>query len=242
MAPVHGQTGFCGNFNGRKSDDAYDGKAIGRDLGQIPASQSFFGSSFSLLGDLEEEAFEEQKPRHEKDDSSYASVDQHTQSILDNCSPKLLKAASKTCDHIIDQEIRKECKFDVCYTGHLHAAEDSVAMEIMEVKGAHGVIVFLGHGRCLDHRGRFFTQFQTHGQSTTEKCQEILQGLSWSSGVRGAELSPSRKCLIVVDRGIESIAIPTIDPGLSSEAALADGEGMVSNTTLTEGWNCWKLI
>lgn len=166
------------------------------------------------------------------------------QKKLPDCSAALLEVASKTCDHIPEQELRFDCKFDVCESGDPDTATDSVGMEILEVKEAHGVVTPEGDGRCLDCNGHSYTEFKVNGTSTDLQCQEILRSLAQQniSGVRGAELNPDQECLIIVD--------PDIDPdivhrwstsGWSLEESAA-GAGIVSNATGTQEWSCWKLI
>lgn len=171
--------------------------------------------------------------------------------IWENCSVALLEVASKTCNHIPEEEIRFDCKFDVCATGNPNAAQDSVAMEILEVKEAHGLVHFAGDGRCLDSNGHLYIEIKINGTSTDQQCQKILQRLANTSSVRGAEITTSQECLIAVD--------PDIDPDMvhrwfnfgwrlqqhSNKSAV--GAGIVSNTTGTvagieKAGSCWKLF
>jgi len=121
-------------------------------------------------------------------------------------------------------------------------------MEILEVKEAHGLVIFAGDGRCLDSNGHSYTEFKINGTSTDQQCQEILERLANTTSVRGAEVNPSHECLIAVD--------PDIDPGIvqqwsnsgwslqeqSTDNHSALGAGIVSSTTGTSTWSCWKLI
>jgi len=174
-----------------------------------------------------------------------------SQRTLDNCSPALLEAANKTCSHIPEQEISFDCLFDVCQTGELTAAEDSVEMEFMEVKEAHGVVHFAGHGRCLDANGHSYNKFKVNGTSTDQQCQKMLASLADTSSVRGAEVNPSQECLIVVDPDIQRYADPdTVRQWLNSGWSFQKqsknesevGAGIVGSTTGTPGWSCWKLF
>lgn len=192
------------------------------------------------------EAFEEDKANPETEEAFEELSDAQKQEllVLQACPAELLKAASETCDHIPEKDLRFDCKYDVCVTGDPNVALDSVAMEVLEIKEAKGTVVFEGDGRCLDYADRLFTTFKTHaGQSTAEKCQEILRSLATTKGVRGAELGPSKECLIAVDHNIDPKADLDVGWEVSNEPT-GDGEGIVSSTSLTgiEGWRCWKLI
>jgi len=172
-----------------------------------------------------------------------SSLSLSNQRILENCSAELLEVASTTCDHIPEQEIRFDCIYDVCVTGDPSAAEDSVDMEILEIKKAHGVVIFEGEGRCLDSAGHLYTQFKTKGTSTDRQCEDILQSLAHRDGVRGAELSRNQTCFIVVDPNLDSRITDRFHKvGWVLEQSGGTGGGIVSNTTETPGWQCWKLI
>lgn len=159
-------------------------------------------------------------------------ADMHKQRVIENCSPHLLKSALTKCNGIPEKEIEDDCKFDICVTGHVSSWIDSVAAEILEVKEGKGIIVPDGYGRCLDHDGKVFSELKTHTDSNADACVETLAKAIGTDGVRGAELSPDKECLIVGDPGTFT----------KSSSSSGDGQGIVSRTSATQGWICWKLI
>jgi hypothetical protein len=237
MPPVDGQEGWCGNFNGKRGD--------GDVLGEFQKVESFFTSvkKLSLFGASEGSSWNILNPLT-WGGSSTATPEKFEEietieRVLKACSPALKEASN--CSHIAEKELRDYCFYDVCFTGDTSMAEDSIGMEILEVKEAKGTIAFDGEGRCLDNDGQLFTVYKTEGQSTAEKCQEVLQSLASTDGVRGAELSPAKECFIVAEPDID-LHSTQIEPGWAYEKSGADGSGIVSRTTETQGWACWKLI
>jgi len=236
MSPVDGQEGFCGNFNGKRGD--------GDVLGEFQKVESFFTSvkKLSLFGASEGTTWSIFKPWTWGASSTATPEEEeieNTQKVLKACSQALKEASN--CSLIAEKALRDYCFYDVCVTGDPSAAEDSIGMEILEVKEAKGTVAFDGEGRCLDNEGHLFTVYKTEGQSTAEKCQKVLQSLAGTEGVRGAELSPAEECFIVAEPDIDPQST-SIEPGWAYEKNGADGSGIVSRTTETEGWTCWKLI
>lgn len=243
MPPADGQEGWCGNFNGKSGDSSEDM------LGEFQPGESFFTSvkKLSLLGASEPEteasAWSIFKPWTWGARGTAMSEEEEkesTQKVLEACSSALKEASN--CSSIPEKDLRDSCFYDVCVTGDPGVAEDSIGMEILQVKEAKGTVVFDGEGRCLDNVGHFFTTYKTEGQSSTaEKCQQVLQSLASTNGIRGAELSPAKECFIVVDPKINPQST-SIEPGWAYEEKGADGSGIVSRTDETKGWTCWKLV
>lgn len=232
MHAVAGQVGYCGNFNGEVKDDSRVKRVVSAGESWFEAVSSGRSSSIQVgnTGTSGRET-DRRKTRQQKHGS------------LVMCSPQLLQKASRICNHIPEQRIREDCKYDVCATGDLSLADASINMEVLEVKTQHGMIRFEGEGHCLDAHGKTYTEFKADGTFTDQQCQDILQSLASTNGVRGAEVSPSQECFIAVDLDINQVVIDGWrDSGFFRPHRPGLGTGIVSKTTGTEGWSCWQLI
>jgi len=268
MTPAKGQEGWCGNFNGIPEDA---GRMRGRiddqqtfftsvkELSLLGGAEETNSSqtvdrnrshsAWSIFKPWTWNLFSTAHPEEEETRAiaPYAAIqtndlkDERNQKVLQDCSPELLQEAAFKCNRLPEKELRDDCKYDVCMTGDPGAADDSIAMEILEVKEAKGTVVFDGYGRCLDYEGSFFTGYKLKGQFTAEQCQETLQSMVSTDGVRGAELSPTKECSILADPDITVRPLMKLD-GSGIMSKTQDGSGIVSSTTGEESWKCWKLI
>lgn len=255
MTPqAKGQSGYCGNFNGDVADDfepaplgsappqtiAAWNRPIGQGLESVPDSKNLFKlhnstAGLSLL-------------------ATVASASQAASSQEERpCEGSRMKAAEKACEGIPSTIMRQACITDVCLTGNNAAADGIVQAEILEERmNARGIAVFVGHGSCIDTKGKPFRTLRTKGIRNGLECQNLLGSLRATKGVLGAQLRVEGTCEIAVSAGADVIgaaaAAGAAPPnGGWAEDIAAEASADVSKEDYVAGvaddlsWSCWRL-
>eukprot|EP00438_Fugacium_kawagutii_P024214 Skav223075 [mRNA] locus=scaffold419:182012:183586:+ [translate_table: standard] len=266
MPPQAGQTGYCGNFNGKAEDDAepvvpsWD-RPIGADLEDLPESEWLFPHepTVMLLGKAKKGGTEAEEVA--------ARIKR-----INECPNALLTKAEEACSGLT-AAYHKFCVFDVCLTQDLAMARSVGSAAFVQHKvNARGVPIFMGHGRCLDQHGKEFRSFHTKLRTDTA-CQHLLRTLSLTDGVMGAQLKQGGTCEVLTVKEVDPTNVPIpggwgIPSGPSADEEVqihlipkaeaqahdahvsdivdvappkADGEGLVSSTTDEAAYNCWQL-
>lgn len=156
----------------------------------------------------------------------------------------------------------KFCVFDVCLTKDLAAAKSVGSAVVLQHENAIGAPVFMGHGRCVDVKGRSFRSHATKLRTDTA-CQQVLRSLSNQDGVMGAQLKRGGFCEVLTAQTVDPTraAIPggwgipgpskqddvyiSMAPKGEAQAVVesepGDAEGLIADTTDEAAYNCWQL-
>ena len=265
MPKQGGESGYCGDFNGDPDDDAepvvpqWD-RPIGKDLEPLPLVASLFpnDTAIALLG---EEAFHTNK-RSEEEEMK------HKLKRINECPKVLLQKAEDACSGLTEA-YHKFCVFDVCLSQNLASAQSVGAAAVIQHKlNARGVPVFMGHGRCLDSKGRSFMSYPTKLRTDTA-CQQVLRTLSLTDGVMGAQLKRGGICEVLTAKEVDptNVAIPggwglpakptpeediqikilpkeelqKVEERVEELQTPGDATGLIAATTNEASYNCWQL-
>jgi len=235
-----GQGGYCGNFNGDAEDDAEPlgpsfNIPMGPDLDNVPEAQDLFRMSgvvgkvgaLGVLGGVHMEAA-----------VAKAAVPKDPREVLEHCGAALKEEASNRCSHVLDMRLRSDCVLDVCATGDLAVAEDTLAAEVLEEKvNARGIPVFMGPGQCLDAEGRRYAGYVAPA-ATAQRCKDSLRSRALTEGVVGAQFGSGSACHILIDAGSKN------KQRLFGDAVAIEGsggQGLVSAASGVQDWKCWQL-
>jgi len=245
-----GQSGFCGNFNGDADDDfepappgsvppslapAWN-RAVGEDLEQVPDAANLFKLS-NLSADISLLAATVSSMRRQVREQS-----------MRLCMEDRVGEAHRACSHILDWRVQAACVTDVCATGRASTSAASAyeAEEILErVMSARSVPIFLGHGQCLDSKGRPYRTLRTEGIRTGLGCLDLLRDSATAMDVLGAQLQVSGSCeLLIAPQTAASVIQGLPAPasgGWAAEGGNGRGEGTVARVLSDLSWKCWKL-
>jgi len=243
--PAGEQGGYCGNFNGNPDDDAEPvapswNRPLGTFLGPVSEDQNLFrGLKEHRMALLTAAG----GPRPEE--------------VLQTCAGEIRMDAEKRCEHVEDTRMKADCVFDICFTRILHAEDGDVSSEAVkearagaardtldaEDLAAWGIPLFMGHGRCLDSKGRRYAGFITLLE-TPKECQDALRDLKLVHGVLGAQLMEGSTCEVLLEPGVDPRATAAAAPRVGWSGVLGEvaaGHGIVRGTTSEASWSCWQL-
>ena len=178
---------------------------------------------------------------------------------IKECPTTLLGKAEEACSGLTSA-YHKFCVFDVCLSKDLGAAKTVGSAVVLQHENAIGAPVFMGHGRCVDGKGRSFRSHATKLRTDTA-CQQVLRSLSNQDGVLGAQLKRGGFCEVLSAKSVDptTAAIPggwgVPQPSKQEDVYIAmapkseakvesepgDAEGLIADTTDEPAYNCWQL-
>jgi len=241
-----GQTGFCGNFNGSPDDESEPPPensvppnllpawnfAAGPDLGPVEDKDNLFlrwNETADMIHWYEQPSLVQRA--HERLSGEFGS--------------ERMREAEAECAHLIDAYRRYCCIIDVILTGHQGVAKASAEGELLALGFKWGIPVYIGRGRCQDPAGNFFRAFRALDIDTNHDCLALLQKLGQHEPIRGAQLSISGSCEILVTPEVDLAFVQGLLPE-GSEQTLEDtgrqdqGSGLVTKATDEVTWTCFR--
>lgn len=246
------QTGYCGNFDGI-ADDEFEppaegsvppllvpawGRPIGEGLDPVPEAQNLFllsNSSATLVRMVVEGGSLQPDKKG---------------GIPQQCSEELMAEAQTQCSDIRDLIMWQACVIDYCLQRNTAVVRDMAAAEGLQEKlVARGVVVAIGHGRCVDESGRRFRVLRTESVRHFAECMRFLRESVNVTGVLGAQLQVGGACELAVDPALNFETAGLKDPpvGKWADPAVVEPEGGESGSTFVSGveqdlaWTCWRL-
>mmetsp|Transcript_13065 Transcript_13065/g.29074 ORF Transcript_13065/g.29074 Transcript_13065/m.29074 type:complete len:577 (-) Transcript_13065:283-2013(-) len=254
-----GQSGYCGNFNGVAEDEfepPADGVVppilipvwntpVGENLGDVSDEENMFKLSVTGLSLLS---------LAEATRSSKSAQGPAPAEVPSAClDPVILAKAEEACQHIPGLTHRADCIADYCISGNDAVADDMGAAEVLEERfNTHGVIRFVGFGRCLDGMGNLPRALKSEKIRDGQGCQQLLKRMSNVQGVLGSQLKVEGTCELVLRRDAdESNVLAELAPyGQNWEPTSllampadvrSEADDLVGGVEKDLSWSCWKL-